>query len=274
MIVRSGCSRGWTSRSERRPQDSRFKTSFQDEIELRVSTIPTVFGEKVVARVSFDPGAQAADLENLGFFPREAASYRGMLAQTSGLILVVGPTRAERRPRCTPRLSHLQSPRVNIPAVTLEDPIEMVHETLSQIAMQPGFRAHLRDPALRNVLAKAFDVVMVGEIQDEETAQNAVQAALTGHLVISTIHTIDAASAVGHALDLENALPAENRCSSAWLRSASFGRSPPHCAVDDVTRRRSPHLRIQCAGRQLQVRRGVGCVEVPVHGLPRANRAA
>ena len=244
----------------RRPQDGRFKTSFQDEeIELRVSTIPTVFGEKVVARV-FDPGSQLAELENLGFFPRELASYRGMLSQTSGLILVVGPTGSGKTTTLYTSLDHLQSPRVNI--VTLEDPIEMVHETLNQIAMQPKIGLTFGS-ALRNVLRQDPDVVMVGEIRDEETAQNAVQAALTGHLVISTIHTIDAASAVGRMLDL-GVLPFLLSSVLVGVVAQRLVRKIcPHCAVDDVLQDEEVlALRIQGArGRRLKVRRGVGCVK-------------
>ncbi len=244
----------------RRPQDGRFKTSFKDEqIELRVSTIPTVFGEKVVARV-FDPAAQLADLEGLGFFPPELAQYKSMLAQNSGLLLVVGPTGSGKTTTLYTSLHHIQSPRVNI--VTLEDPIEMVHEHLNQIAMQPKIGLTFGS-ALRNVLRQDPDVVMVGEIRDEETAQNAVQAALTGHLVISTIHTIDAASAIGRMLDL-GVLP-------FLLSSVLVGvvaqrlvrKNCLHCAVDDVLQDDEVlALRIKgTRGKRLKVRRGVGCVK-------------
>jgi general secretion pathway protein E len=244
----------------RRPQDGRFKTSFQDEeIELRVSTIPTVFGEKVVARV-FDPGAELGDLESLGFFPRELATFKGMLAQNSGLILVVGPTGSGKTTTLYTSLLHIHSPRVNI--VTIEDPIEMVHEELNQIAMQPKIGLNFGS-ALRNVLRQDPDVVMVGEIRDEETAQNAVQAALTGHLVISTIHTIDVASAVGRMLDL-GVLPFLLSSVLVGVVAQRLVRKIcPQCAVDDVLQDDEVlALRIQGArGKRLRVRRGVGCVK-------------
>jgi len=244
----------------RRPQDGRFKTTHQDEeIELRVSTIPTVFGEKVVARV-FDPGAQLADLENLGFFPREMGSYRSMLSQNSGLLLVVGPTGSGKTTTMYTSLQHIQSPRVNI--VTLEDPIEMVQEDLNQIAMQPKIGLTFGS-ALRNVLRQDPDVVMVGEIRDEETAQNAVQAALTGHLVISTIHTIDSSSAVGRMLDL-GVLPFLLSSVLVGVVAQRLVRKIcTHCAVDDVLHDDEVlALRIQGArGRRLKIRRGVGCVK-------------
>ena len=244
----------------RRPQDGRFKTTHQDEeIEMRVSTIPTVFGEKVVARV-FDPGAQLGDLEHLGFFPRELGTFRGMLAQNSGLLLVVGPTGSGKTTTMYTSLQHIHSPRVNI--VTLEDPIEMVQEDLNQIAMQPKIGLTFGS-ALRNVLRQDPDVVMVGEIRDEETAKNAVQAALTGHLVISTIHTIDSSSAVGRMLDL-GVLPFLLSSVLVGVVAQRLVRKIcPHCAVDDVLHDDEVlALRIQGArGRRLKVRRGVGCVK-------------
>ena len=244
----------------RRPQDGRFKTNFQDEeIELRVATIPTVFGEKVVARV-FDPGAQLRDLENLGFFPRELGAFKGMLAQNSGLILVVGPTGSGKTTTLYTSLHHIHSPRVNI--LTLEDPIEMVHEELNQIAMQPKIGLTFGS-ALKNVLRQDPDVVMVGEIRDEETAQNAVQAALTGHLVISTVHTIDAASAIGRLLDL-GVLPfLLSSVLTGVVAQRLVRKICPHCAVDDVLHDDEVlSLRIQGArGKRLKVRRGVGCVK-------------
>lgn len=244
----------------RRPQDGRFKVRFEnEEVELRVSTVPTAFGEKIVARI-FDPGVQLKDLEQLGFFPREVTTYKHMLGHTSGLVLVVGPTGSGKTTTMYTSLHHLASPRVNI--LTLEDPIEMVDTTFNQIAMHPRIGLTFGS-ALRNVLRQDPDVIMVGEIRDEETAQNAVQAALTGHLVISTIHTIDAASAVGRMLDL-GVLP-------FLLSSVLVGvvaqrlvrRVCPVCASDDVLQEDEvSSLRIQGArGRRLKVRRGQGCVK-------------
>jgi general secretion pathway protein E len=154
-----------------------------------------------------------------------------MLAQSSGLILVVGPTGSGKTTTMYTSLQHLYSPRVNI--VTLEDPIEMVQEDLNQIAMQPRIGLTFGS-ALRNVLRQDPDVIMVGEIRDEETAQNAVQAALTGHLVLSTIHTIDAASAVGRMLDL-GVLPF--LLSSVLVGAVAqrlVRKICPVCAADDV----------------------------------------
>jgi len=244
----------------RRPQDGRFKTSFRDdEIELRVSTVPTAFGEKVVARI-FDPGIQLSDLEGLGFFPRELSAFKSMLAHTSGLVLVVGPTGSGKTTTMYTSLHFLASPRVNI--LTLEDPIEMVDTAFNQIAMQPRIGLTFGS-ALRNVLRQDPDVIMVGEIRDEETAQNAVQAALTGHLVLSTIHTIDSASAVGRMLDL-GVLPFLLSSVLVGVVAQRLVRKVCSvCAVDEVLQESEvTSLRIQGArGRRLKVRRGQGCVK-------------
>jgi general secretion pathway protein E len=244
----------------RRPQDGRFKTSYKnEEIELRVSTIPTAFGEKVVARV-FDPGVKLDELEHLGFFPRELGTFRHMLGHTSGLVLVVGPTGSGKTTTLYTSLNFLDSDRVNI--LTLEDPIEMVHPSFNQIAMQPRIGLTF-GTALRNVLRQDPDIIMVGEIRDEETAQNAVQAALTGHLVISTVHTIDAPSAVGRMLDL-GVLPFLLSSVLMGVVAQRLVRQVcNNCAVDDVLHPDEVQaLRIRgTRGRRLKVRRGAGCIK-------------
>lgn len=242
----------------RRPQDGRFKTQHRDaEVEMRVSTAPTAFGEKVVIRV-FDPGVLTQDIERLGFFPREMQLYRQMLQNHTGMVLVVGPTGSGKTTTLYSSLYHLSSPNVNI--ITLEDPIENVHDTFNQIAMQPKIGLTFGS-ALKTVLRQDPDVVMVGEIRDEETATNAVQAALTGHQVLSTIHTGEAAGAVGRLLDL-GVLP-------FLLSSTLVGvvaqrlvrRLCPHCAEEDVLgEEQALALRIPGArGRRLKVKRPVGC---------------
>lgn len=244
----------------RRPQDGRFKTSFkQYEVELRVSTVPTAFGEKVVIRV-FDPGVLLQDIEKLGFFPRELTLWRNMLASSSGMVLVVGPTGSGKTTTLYSSLQYMHSPRINI--VTLEDPIEMVHEQFNQIPMQPRIGVTFGS-ALKNVLRQDPDVVMVGEIRDGETADNAVQAALTGHTVISTLHTGEAAGAVGRLLDLD-VLPFLLSSVLVGVVAQRLVRKVcPHCAVDDVlTEEQALALRIKGArGRRLKVRRGEGCIK-------------
>ncbi len=185
---------------KRKPQDGRIKTTFKEqEIELRVSSVPVAFGEKVVLRV-FDPEVLLKDLEEIGFFPRELQLFQEWIARPNGLILVTGPTGSGKTTTLYSALKVLSSPEVNI--TTIEDPIEMVCDDFNQIGVQSKSDLNFGN-VLRNVLRQDPDVIMVGEIRDRETAENAIQAALTGHLVLSTLHTNDAASAVTRLLDLE-----------------------------------------------------------------------
>lgn len=184
---------------KRRPQDGRIKTSFNSkDIELRVSTIPVAFGEKVVIRV-FDPDILLQDLDCMGFYPREMALYNSFLRRPNGIILVTGPTGSGKTTTLYSSLRSLSSPEVNI--ITVEDPIEMVMEEFNQIGVQQAIGVGF-DSILRNILRQDPDIIMIGEIRDRETAENAVQAALTGHLVLSTLHTNDAVSTIVRLLDL------------------------------------------------------------------------
>lgn len=184
---------------KRRPQDGRIKTNFNTkDIELRVSTVPVAFGEKIVIRV-FDPDILLQDLDSMGFYPRELALYNSFLRRPNGIILVTGPTGSGKTTTLYSSLRSLSSPEVNI--VTVEDPIEMVMEEFNQIGVQQGIGVSF-DSILRNILRQDPDIIMIGEIRDRETAENAVQAALTGHLVLSTLHTNDSASTIIRLLDL------------------------------------------------------------------------
>lgn len=184
---------------KRKPQDGRIKTEHKGkEIELRVSTLPTAFGEKIVIRI-FDPSLLMQDLENLGFFPRELELFNKFLTHTHGIILVTGPTGSGKTTTLYSSLKKLASPSVNI--VTIEDPIEMVYEEFNQVAVQPKIDLTFAN-ALRTILRQDPDIIMVGEIRDQETATYAIQAALTGHLVLSTLHTNDTASSITRLLDL------------------------------------------------------------------------
>jgi general secretion pathway protein E len=243
----------------RRPQDGRFKTNFQgQEVELRVSTVPTAFGEKVVLRI-FDPGVYVKDLDGLGLFQQERLAFERMLACKSGMVLVTGPTGSGKTTTLYTALHHVNSPRINI--CTLEDPIENVQDEFNQFSIQPkiGFTFAA---ALRTVLRQDPDVVMVGEIRDPETAENAVQAALTGHLVLSTLHTNDAASAVTRLLDLDVYPFLIASTLQGVLAQRLVRRICTHCAVDDyLTEEQIQALRITGArGRKLRVRRGAGCI--------------
>jgi len=184
---------------KRRPQDGRIKTSHKGkEVELRVSTLPVAFGEKVVIRI-FDPEILMQDLDSIGFYPREYQLYRSFISKPNGIILVTGPTGSGKTTTLYSSLRALSSPEVNI--VTVEDPIEMVMEEFNQVGVQSAIGVGFAT-VLRNILRQDPDIIMIGEIRDRETAENAVQAALTGHLVLSTLHTNDAPSSVTRLLDL------------------------------------------------------------------------
>lgn len=185
---------------KRKPQDGRIKTSYKGkEIELRVSTMPVAFGEKVVIRI-FDPQLLLQDLDQLGFYPREYQLFNSFINRPNGIILVTGPTGSGKTTTLYSALKALSSPEVNV--VTVEDPIEMVMEEFNQVGVQSAIGVTFGN-ALRTILRQDPDIIMVGEIRDKETAENAVQAALTGHLVLSTLHTNDAPSSITRLLDLE-----------------------------------------------------------------------
>ena len=184
---------------KRRPQDGRIKTQRGDrEIELRVSSLPVAFGEKVVVRI-FDPQVLLAEIVDLGFTQKERDLYENWITQPNGLVLVTGPTGSGKTTTLYSTLKYLARPGVNV--VTVEDPIEMVYEPLNQVAVQTKIDVTFAR-ALRTILRQDPDIVMVGEIRDRETAQMTVQAALTGHLVFSTLHTNDTASSISRMVDL------------------------------------------------------------------------
>jgi general secretion pathway protein E len=184
---------------KRRPQDGRIKTEHDGkEIELRVSTLPTAFGEKVVMRI-FDPDVLLRELSGLGFYEDELTTFADWIRRPHGIILVTGPTGSGKTVTLYSALRSLAAPEINI--TTIEDPIEMVHEDFNQTSVQPKIGITFAS-ALRTILRQDPDIIMVGEIRDQETAQNAVQAALTGHLVFSTLHTNDASSSVTRLVDL------------------------------------------------------------------------
>ncbi|MBP2681810.1 MAG: type secretion system protein [Candidatus Krumholzibacteriota bacterium] len=184
---------------KRKPQDGRIKTKFKDtEVELRVSSVPMAFGEKLVIRI-FDPTLLMQDLSVLGIFPEQLRVLKRCLGRPHGIILLTGPTGSGKTTTLYSALRYLSTPDVNI--TTIEDPIEMVYEQFNQIGVQPQVGLTFAT-ALRNVLRQDPDIVMVGEIRDRETAEYAIQAALTGHLVLSTLHTNTAAGAISRLRDL------------------------------------------------------------------------
>ncbi len=184
---------------KRRPQDGRIKADKGGvEVEIRVSTVPVAFGEKVVMRV-MDPDVLFQDLENLGFSKADMKRYDRFIRMPHGIVLVTGPTGSGKSTTLYSTLRTISSPEINI--VTVEDPIEMIHEEFNQIGVQPSAGVTFAT-ILRTILRQDPDVIMVGEMRDLETASNAVQAALTGHLVLSTLHTNDAPTSITRLLDL------------------------------------------------------------------------
>jgi general secretion pathway protein E len=185
---------------KRRPQDGRIKTRSAGgrEVELRISVMPTAFGEKVVMRI-FDPDIVMKAFAQLGFSPDEEKSWRTMVERPHGIVLVTGPTGSGKTTTLYSTLKHLATPDLNV--CTVEDPIEMVSAELNQSQVQPAIDFDFA-AGVRTLLRQDPDIIMVGEIRDLETAQMAVQASLTGHLVLSTLHTNDAPSAVTRLLDL------------------------------------------------------------------------
>jgi general secretion pathway protein E len=186
----------------RRPQDGRIKTraggAGAREVEIRLSTLPTAFGEKLVMRL-FDPDVVVRSYAELGFSDAEAKVWSELIRRPSGIVLVTGPTGSGKTTTLYSTLKQLATDEVNVS--TVEDPIEMVDASLNQMQVQPGIELGFAD-GLRALMRQDPDVIMVGEIRDRETADMAVQAALTGHLVFSTLHTNDSASAVARLVEL------------------------------------------------------------------------
>jgi general secretion pathway protein E len=245
---------------KRRPQDGRIKVGRGDaEAEIRVSTVPVAFGEKAVLRI-LDPDILFQGLGELGLSERDWKLFEGFIAAPHGIILVTGPTGSGKSTTLYSSLRHLASEAINI--TTIEDPIEMVHEQFNQIAVQPAVEVTFAT-ILRNILRQDPDVIMVGEIRDRETAENAIQAALTGHLVLSTLHTNDAASAITRLLDLgvKPFLIASTLLGVAAQRLVR--KICPHCAETyRVSRNELLPLELpEEAGETLELWRGQGCIK-------------
>jgi general secretion pathway protein E len=190
----------------RRPQDGRIKTVRPDgaggqrggEVEMRLATLPTAFGEKLVMRI-FDPDTAVKNVEQLGFTAHDAQRWTKLIAQPHGIILVTGPTGSGKTTTLYSTLKRLATDEVNVTSV--EDPIEMVEPSFNQTQVQPQLDFGFAE-GVRALMRQDPDIIMIGEIRDLETAEMAIQAALTGHLVFSTLHTNDAASAVTRLVDL------------------------------------------------------------------------
>ena len=244
----------------RRPQDGRIKTIRRErEIELRISTLPVAFGEKVVMRI-FDPGVLMQDLGGLGFYPEELGLFDDFIHRPHGIILLTGPTGSGKTTTLYSGLKQIATRDLNV--TTIEDPIEMVHEAFNQTAIDTKIGITYAT-ALRHILRQDPDVIMVGEIRDQETAQYAIQAALTGHLVFSTLHTNDAPSAISRLGDLgvEDFLIASTLIGIMAQRLVR--KICSHCGADRfLEANEAEALRLTVPqGKRIKVREGEGCFE-------------
>ena len=185
---------------KRRPQDGRIKTLSPEgeEVELRIATMPTAFGEKLVMRI-FTPEVLVRDYGELGFTPDDRERWERMIKEPNGIILVTGPTGSGKTTTLYSSMRTLATPEVNV--CTIEDPIEMIEPLFNQMQVQPIIGVDFAS-GVRTLLRQDPDIIMVGEVRDRDTADMAVQAALTGHLVLSSLHTNDAPTAVTRLLDL------------------------------------------------------------------------
>ena len=219
----------------RRPQDGRIKTRIGGdggrEVEIRLSTLPTAFGEKLVMRI-FDPEVVVRSYSELGFSDGEAGVWAELIKRPSGIILVTGPTGSGKTTTLYSTLKQIATDEVNVS--TVEDPIEMIDPTLNQMQVQHGIDLGFSD-GLRALMRQDPDVIMVGEIRDKETADMAVQAALTGHLVFSTLHTNDASASIARLIELGVPGYLVNATVIGILAQRLVRTLCPHCKVRDAS---------------------------------------
>lgn len=243
---------------KRRPQDGRIKMAKDGkEIEIRVSSLPVAFGEKLVLRLQ-SPEFLYMDLENLGMSPEDILKYRHAITLPYGMVLVCGPTGSGKTTTLYSTLRYLYSPEVNV--TTIEDPIELVDEDFNQIAVQPHIGITFSS-ALKYILRQDPDIIMVGEIRDRETAENAIQAALTGHLVLSTLHTNDAPSAIIRLLDLGIQAYLIKAVLNAAIAQRLVRKICPYCVEEfSMDLRELSDLGLDLKGEgKVRLKRGTGC---------------
>jgi general secretion pathway protein E len=245
---------------KRRPQDGRVKTTKGGrDVELRVSTLPVAFGEKVVMRI-FDPQVLMQDLTGLGFYPDELQIFNDFITRPHGIILVTGPTGSGKTTTLYSALKTIATRELNV--TTIEDPIEMVYEDFNQTSVQLKVGITFAS-ALRHILRQDPDVIMVGEIRDSETAQYAIQAALTGHLVFSTLHTNDAPSSISRLADLGVERFLISSTLVGTMAQRLLRRICPHCMAERfLTLDETTTLRLAVPpGKKVKVKEGEGCFE-------------
>ena len=256
---------------KRRPQDGRIKTRTGDglEIELRISTLPTAFGEKLVMRI-FDPEVLVRDFKELGFSEDDSKRWREMTERPNGIVLVTGPTGSGKTVTLYSTLKTLATPEVNV--CTIEDPIEMVEPAFNQMQVQQSIELGFAE-GVRALMRQDPDIIMVGEIRDLETAEMAVQSALTGHLVLSTLHTNDAPSAVARLLELGIPAYLLNATLNGVMAQRLVRTLCPHCKQSYELHRAEDLAAWDAlvapwkANRPAQLYKPVGCLECRMTGF-------
>src|SRR3954467_11772276 len=250
---------------KRRPQDGRIKTRTLagEEVELRISTLPTAFGEKLVMRI-FDPEVLVRDFAELGFSEDDARRWQEMTNRPNGIVLVTGPTGWGKTTTLCSTLKTLATPDVNV--CTIEDPIEMVEGSFNQMQVQHQIDLGFAD-GVRALMRQDPDIIMVGEIRDLPTAEMAVQAALTGHLVLSTLHTNDAPTAVARLLELGVPPYLMNATLNGIMAQRLVRTLCPHCKEKVAFSRTEDHHAWDAlvapwkSNRPAQAYKPVGCLE-------------
>jgi general secretion pathway protein E len=255
---------------KRRPQDGRIKTRTPGagDIELRIATLPTAFGEKIVMRI-FDPEVLVRDFAELGFSEEDQRRWREMTDRPNGIVLVTGPTGSGKTTTLYSTLKSLATPEVNV--CTIEDPIEMVEPAFNQMQVQPQIDLGFAE-GVRALMRQDPDIIMVGEIRDLETAEMAVQSALTGHLVLSTLHTNDAPSAVTRLLELGVAPYLLNATLNGVMAQRLVRTLCPHCKQKVAFDRAEDHAAWDAlvapwkSNRPAKVYKPAGCLECRMTG--------
>ncbi|MEX0638665.1 MAG: GspE/PulE family protein, partial [Burkholderiales bacterium] len=256
---------------KRRPQDGRIKTRMAngDEVELRLSTLPTAFGEKLVMRI-FDPEVLVRDFRELGFSDDDHKRWKEMTERPNGIVLVTGPTGSGKTTTLYSTLKSLATPEVNV--CTIEDPIEMVEPAFNQMQVHQAIDLGFAE-GVRALMRQDPDIIMVGEIRDLETAEMAVQSALTGHLVLSTLHTNDAPSAVTRLLELGIAPYLLNATFNGVMGQRLLRTLCPHCKQATELNRAEDQAAWDAmvapfkATRPAIVYKPVGCLECRMTGF-------
>ncbi|WP_208509169.1 type II/IV secretion system protein [Variovorax paradoxus] len=252
---------------KRRPLDGRIKTRNMrgEEVEMRLSTLPTAFGEKMVMRI-FDPDTAVKDLDALGFAQHDAQRWEQLVTRPNGIILVTGPTGSGKTTTLYSTLKRVATEEVNVS--TVEDPIEMIEPAFNQTQVQPQLDFGFTE-GLRALMRQDPDIIMVGEIRDLATAEMAVQAALTGHLVFSTLHTNDAPSAITRLMELGVPSYLINAVMLGVLAQRLVRTLCPHCKQPDdgITREKLEAIvqPWQITG-SVRAYKPVGCVDCRMTG--------